>query len=216
MKHIVNNFKNSICMKRVIILMCTGCLTLLASACFAQDAIVMNDAEEIRISDSIYAACNSVADVASFFEEETADPVTIPSAVAYGSFLQQVGQQSVGTTGTIRDYPDLYRQYRSGKRKATIGTALLITGGVFMVGGVAAAFAAVDEENDELGAAGAGVLLLGTAAVSVGIPFMIVGNIRKGKASRAYRRAISETQPQETPHLQLNLYGNGAGLSFVF
>ncbi|MDR0844216.1 MAG: hypothetical protein LBN71_03270 [Tannerella sp.] len=74
----------------------------------------------------------------------------------------------------------------------------------------------IEEDDDETGVAATGVMLLGTAAFTVGIPLTIVGSIRRGQVSRAYRRAISETQVQQTPHLQLNVYGNGVGLAYAF
>jgi hypothetical protein len=201
-------------MKKMYLILAATMMMAVVTGATAQDVIVMNDAEETRVNDMIYTMCNSVASVDGTLEEETAKPVIAPSIVEYGNFRQQVSVQRY--TGTIRDYPDLYKWYRSGKSMTTAGKTLLITGGALMAGGLAVTFAAVEEDDDELVSAGAGVLLLGTVAFTVGIPLTIVGSIQRGRASKAYRRAIAETQPQATPHLQLNVYGNGVGLAFAF
>jgi hypothetical protein len=112
------------------------------------------------------------------------------------------------------DEPALYQQYGSVKRLNNGGNLFIalsipatITGIICLIGG--------DDSNDS------GMVTTGTVLTAAGVAFLAVGIPMKSIAGRkmnnvldTYRRMYYSTQ--STPHFQLNMYGNGLGLAYVF
>jgi tetratricopeptide (TPR) repeat protein len=103
--------------------------------------------------------------------------------------------------------PDLYRQYRSGKKRENAGLVLALLG----TGAALTGFIALSEED-----AGIAIGSAGSACWLVGSIVGFSGSIKQGRTLQAYQNRVHGEARSDTPHFQLNLHGNGLGLAFVF
>ena len=151
---------------------------------------------------------------------EALPPVT-PAATTSAPVVRN--QQTVQPRLTGKDLlvnmekedPTLYRQYQSGQKQAKLGSLLLISGGALTIGGVIATYALVDV-NYTLATVGYAATVVGGLGMTAGVPFTIIGNIKKGRAVRQYTGNLHGEAKQNAPQFQLNLHGNGLGLAYVF
>ena len=113
-----------------------------------------------------------------------------------------------------REAPILYQQYKSGQKQSATGSILLISGGVMTLVGLCAIIADDNDEDPWVSQTGTVLGVAGGLCLTAGIPIMIIGGTRKNNSLNTYRRQY--TSIQSTPHFQLNLYGKGLGLTYVF
>lgn len=126
--------------------------------------------------------------------------------------------------------PEMYSQYRSGKKMQRTGIILTAIGGGFvLMGGI---FALIPDTSDGeitiwpyvietggdhsgLRTAGAVLMIGGAACLAVGLPVMIVGGKKKKQTFRDFKNQHYLSQ-QPSSHFQFNLYSNRVGLAYVF
>jgi hypothetical protein len=118
---------------------------------------------------------------------------------------------------------------KSAKKKVRTGTTLLIVGGGTVIAGAVLYVNGLstvasdsysssstyysDTSTDGLGAALGGLvcIIAGAVVMEVGIPFMIVGGIQKGRANRRLQMTMVNFK---TPYSQASINGVGFKLKF--
>ena len=105
--------------------------------------------------------------------------------------------------------PNLYSQYKSGKRTSTISYILSFAGG-FLAGYALGEYLSDKEMTDERST----MIGIGGAGIIGGIALGIVGDSKKNRAIRNFKNQFY-TQ-SSSPYFQFNMYGNKIGLAFVF
>jgi hypothetical protein len=167
---------------------------------------------------SITCACiaqdMAVAEVSTPSPHDLTEAPVAHTAAVFDFSLAQAQQVNI-LAEMKANYPHLYSRYNSGRRMKTTGWILTGTGiGAFVVA-VGAIAAAVEEDDDELGAIGAVSLVAGIGLVGAGIPILCVGGAKKRGAVREFNRQYNSSQLQ-SPHFQINLYPKRVGLAYVF
>ena len=186
--------RSTVCLTESRLFLLAMCLIAITCTCFAQDT--------------------PVAEVSNPSPPDRTEPALSPAAPVFTYGAAQ--QRPVNILAEMRaNYPDIYSRYQSGRRMKTAGWILTGTGiGAFIVG-IAAVGVAIEEDDDEIGAAGAVCLVTGTACLAAGIPVLAVGSGKKRRALRDFNSQYYSTQSR-SPHLQLNLYPGKVGLAYVF
>ena len=105
--------------------------------------------------------------------------------------------------------PNLYSQYRSGKRTSTVGLIFASLGGV--VAGVAIGGYFGDKEMTDDRVAMIGI---GGAGAIVGIILGITGDSKQNRAIKNFKKQFYSQS--NSPHFQLNAHSNRIGLAYVF
>ena len=141
---------------------------------------------------------------------------TTPETPAQASSVAQSKPRPVNILTEMKvNYPEIYASYSSGKRMKTTGWVLTGVGAGAFFGGLAMCIAGEEDGDDELIGAGVLVFLAGTASMCTGVPFLIVGGVKKKTALNRFNRQYYSAQPP-APHFQMNVYPNRIGLAYVF
>ena len=168
----------------------------ISCACFAQDMFIAEDSNPS----------------ASDLTVSTTTQTGAPFDYTYGIMqLQPVNRLAVMKANN----PALYSQYSKGRRMKTAGWILTGTGICSLIASIGLVAVAIDEDDDEIGAAGA-VLLVGSIAfLGAGIPILAVGGGKQRRALREFDRQYRVSE-SPSPYIKLNLYHNRVGLAYVF
>jgi hypothetical protein len=112
---------------------------------------------------------------------------------------------------------------KSAKKKVRAGTTLLIVGGGTIIGGAilmskGSAEISADINSDDSSLAGTGEVLgglvciiAGSVIMDVGIPFLVVGSVQKGKANRRLKMTMVNFK---SPNSRASITGIGLKLNF--
>jgi len=126
--------------------------------------------------------------------------------------------------------PEMYSQYRSGKKTQITGIAMIgagvgfiLTGAIFSnipdteKGNVTVSIFGIDVNGDHSGLRKARPVLMvaGVAGLSAGFPVMITGKKKKKQTLQDFKNQYYLSQPPSS-YFQMNIYPNGAGIAYVF
>ena len=131
--------------------------------------------------------------------------------------------------------PEMYSQYQSGKKMQRAGIIMTgVGGGAILMGAIFSILPDTEEgnltvsvfgikigdtktEGDHSGFRKAGPVLMvaGAACLSVGLPVMVVGGKKKKQAFQDFKNQYYLSQ-QSSSYLQMNIYPNRVGITYVF
>jgi hypothetical protein len=126
--------------------------------------------------------------------------------------------------------PEMYLQYRSGKKMQRTGIIMSGVGGGFLLAG--AIFSIIpdgegtvsvggidvgktDADNSGLRKAGPILMVGGATCLAVGLPVMIVGGKKKKQTFQDFKNQYYSSQ-QPSSYFQMNLYSSRVGVAYVF
>jgi len=118
--------------------------------------------------------------------------------------------------------PELYSQYRSGRKMQTTGMILTFGGIAASIAGSVAISSNNNTYNTSLSsdrnnnnAGGVILYIAGVGCIGAGVPIWIVGVSKKGKAKRNFDSQYYSSK-SVLPHFQLNVSQNKVGVAYVF
>jgi len=165
----------------------------------------------------------------------TQDPIQTPDKILENSKKSDIPSGRTVLTDMKTNHPELYLQYRSGKKMQRTGIIMTGTGGgIFVIGALFSIFPDTSEGNatmsvfgieigeigtdgDHSGLRKAGPVLMvaGAASLSVGLPVMIVGGKKKKQTVKDFKNQYYLLQ-QPSSYFQMNLHPNRVGIAYVF
>jgi len=129
------------------------------------------------------------------------------------------------------NHPEMYSQYKSGKKMRTTGTILTGVGGYLFVLGTVYSFipdtdgdttfmlgpvtTTTDGDNSALRKAGPVLMVAGGISLAVGLPVMIGGGKKRKQTLHDFKNQYYLSQ-QPSPYFKMNVYSNRMGIAYVF
>jgi hypothetical protein len=177
-----------------------------------KEGLTVRKTEMVKVEEKVAEEVAEVKPVEPPVEEPAIDDKTATDSVRNPQVIQPVLRGKEMLVNMQKEYPALYQQYKSGDRQVKQGYIVFASGALLTAGGIIGIYLDYKVWSD----ISLGATIVGGACMTAGVPLYIIGNVKKGKASRQYEKNISGNTTSDTPYFQLNMHGHGLGLAYVF